>query len=89
MPINVTKAPLDDIKVRQATALAINQKEILDNVYGGVGAVANQFLISALTESQVDPKFLISYDPAKSAALLDEAGWKMGADGLAPRTAWR
>ncbi len=82
MPINVTKAPFDDIKVRQAAALAINQKEILDNVYGGVGAVANQFLISALTESQVDPKFLISHDPAKSAALLDEAGWKMGADGL-------
>ncbi len=82
MPINVTKAPFDDIKVRQATALAINQQEILDNVYGGVGAVANQFLISALPESQVDPKFLISYDPVKSAALLDEAGWVAGADGV-------
>ena len=29
MPINVTKAPFDDIKVREAAALAINQKEIL------------------------------------------------------------
>lgn len=82
MPINVTKAPFDDIKVRQAAALAVNQDEILKAVYGGVGAAANQFLISALPESQVDPKYLISYDPAKSAALLDEAGWMMGADGV-------
>ncbi len=82
MPINVTKAPFDDIKVREAAAFAVNQQEILDSVYGGVGAVANQFLISALPESQVDPKYLISYDPARSAALLDEAGWAMGADGI-------
>ncbi|MGB8811567.1 MAG: ABC transporter substrate-binding protein [Paracoccaceae bacterium] len=82
MPINVTKAPFDDIKVRQAAAFAINQPEILASVYGGVGSVANQFLISSLPESQVDPKYLISYDPVKSAALLDEAGWVMGADGV-------
>ncbi len=82
MPINVTKAPFDDIKVREAVAFAVNQQEILDAVYGGVGAVANQFLISSLPESQVDPKYLISYDPAKSAALLEEAGWVMGADGV-------
>jgi peptide/nickel transport system substrate-binding protein len=81
MPINVTKAPFDDIKVRQAAAFAVNQKEILDNVYGGVGSVANQFLISSLPESKVDPKYLISFDPAKSAALLDEAGWVKAADG--------
>lgn len=82
MPFNVTKAPFDDIKVRQAAALAVNQQEILQNVYGGVGAVANQFLISALPESKVDPKYLISYDPAKAAAILDEDGWVMGADGV-------
>ncbi len=82
MPINVTKAPFDDIKVRQAAALAINQQEILDSVFGKVGSVANQFLISALPESKVAPEYLISYDPAKANALLDEAGWVMGADGV-------
>ncbi len=82
MPINVTKAPFDDINVRQAAALAINQKEILDSVYSGVGAEAHQFLISSLPESQVDPKYLISYDPAKAGELLDAAGWMMGADGV-------
>lgn len=82
MPINVTSEPFTDIKVRQATALAINQKEILDSIYGGVGMEAHNFLISALPESNVNPKFNISYDPAKSAALLDEAGWQLGADGI-------
>jgi peptide/nickel transport system substrate-binding protein len=82
MPMNVTKAPFTDIKVRQAAALAINQEEILASVYGGIGSVANQFLISALPESKVAPEYLISYDPAKANAILDEAGWVMGADGV-------
>ena len=82
MPINVTKAPFDDIRLREAAAKAINQQEILDSVFGGVGAVANTFLISALPESQVSDAAKISYDPARSNALLDEAGWTMGADGV-------
>jgi peptide/nickel transport system substrate-binding protein len=82
MPINVTKEPFTDIKVRQAAALAINQQEILDNVFSGYGAVANGFLISALPESQIDPAVAISYDAEKANALLDEAGWTKGADGV-------
>lgn len=82
MPINVTQAPFDDIKVREATAFAINQKEIVANIYGGIGSEAHNFLISALPESQVDPKYNISYDPERSAKMFDEAGWKMGANGV-------
>lgn len=82
MPINVTKEPFTDIRVRQAAALAINQKEILENVFANYGSVANNFLISALPESKIDPSFDISYDPVKANALLDEAGWVMGADGV-------
>lgn len=82
MVMNVTKAPFDDIKVREAAAKAINQKEILENIYGGIGQVADTFLISALAEANVKPELKISYDPERSAALLDEAGWVMGADGI-------
>lgn len=82
MPINVTSEPFTDIKVREAAAKAINQEEILAAVYGGVGAVADTFLISALPESNVDPKYKIKFDPARANALLDEAGWKMGANGV-------
>lgn len=80
--MNVTKEPFTDIRVRHAAALAINQQEILDNIYGGVGAVADTFLISALAEANVAPQFRISYDPAMAASLLDEAGWLMGSDGV-------
>ena len=45
MPINVTKAPFDDIRVREAAAKAINQDEILASVFGGVGAVAHTCLL--------------------------------------------
>ncbi|MCB6179073.1 ABC transporter substrate-binding protein [Rhodobacter sp. Har01] len=82
MPINVTKAPFDDILVREAAAKAINQDEILASVFGGVGSVADTFLISALPESQVSDSAKIKYDPARAAAALDEAGWAMGPDGV-------
>lgn len=79
---NVTKEPFTDIRVREAAAKAINQKEILDNIYGGVGQVADTFLIAALAESKVADSYKIHYDPARANALLDEAGWMMGTDGV-------
>lgn len=82
MPINVTKAPFDDIRVREAAAKAINQEEILASVFGGVGAVADTFLISALPESKVADSAKIKFDPARANALLDEAGWAMGDGGV-------
>lgn len=82
MPINATKEPFTDLRVRQAAALAVNQKEILDSIYSGVGLEAHNFLISALPESQVDPSFNISYDPERAKQILDEAGWAVGADGV-------
>ncbi len=82
MPINVTKPPFDDIRVREAAAKAINQEEILASVFGGVGSVADTFLITALPESKVSDAAKIKYDPTRANALLDEAGWVMGADGV-------
>lgn len=82
MPINVTKEPFTDIRVREAAALAINQDEILKNVFSNYGAVAHNFMISALPESKIDPALDISYNPDRANALLDEAGWVKGADGV-------
>lgn len=78
MPINVTVAPFDDIKVREATGLAINQEAIVASIYNGVGAPAHNFLISELPEAKVDPSLNVSYDLEKAKKLLDEAGWVMG-----------
>jgi peptide/nickel transport system substrate-binding protein len=80
--MNVTKEPFTDIRVREAAAKAINQPEILQSIFNGVGAVADTFLISSLPEAHVRPELKIAYDPDRSNKLLDEAGWVKGADGV-------
>lgn len=82
MPINTSVEPFTDINLRAAAAYAINQKDIWTALYGGIGKPANGFLISGLEEAKIDPKFAISYDPARSKKLLDEAGWVPGPDGI-------
>ncbi len=78
MPINVTAPPFDDILVREATGLAINQEAIVASIYNGVGAPAHNFLISSLPEADIEPTLNVSYDLGKANALLDQAGWAMG-----------
>jgi peptide/nickel transport system substrate-binding protein len=78
MPINVTAPPFDDIKVREATGLAINQEAIVASIYNGVGAPAHNFLISSLPEADVDPALNVNFDPVKANAILEEAGWIKG-----------
>ena len=82
MPINTSVEPFTDIKVREAVALAVNQKEIMASLFGGTGAVAGNFLISSLQESRINPKLNIAYNPERAKKLLDEAGWALGAGGL-------
>jgi peptide/nickel transport system substrate-binding protein len=82
MPINTSVEPFTDVKVREAFALAVNQKEIMTSLFGGQGLVANNFLINSLQESKVNPKFNISYNPERAKKLLDESGWTMGAGGV-------
>ncbi len=78
-----TSTPLfSDALVRQAVALAIDQEPILKAVFNGIGSTAHQFLISSLDESKVSPKLLIRQDSGKARQLLDQAGWKAGADGI-------
>lgn len=82
MPMNTSVAPLTDIKVREAIALAVNQKEILASIFGGLGLEAHNFLVSSLLEAKINPKFNISYNAERSRKLLDEAGWAVGANGI-------
>ncbi|MFY8041763.1 MAG: ABC transporter substrate-binding protein [Rhodoferax sp.] len=82
MPINTSVEPFTDIKVREAVALAVNQKEILASLFGGLGAVANNFLISSMPEGKINPKLNISYNPDQAKKLLDDAGWKVASGGI-------
>lgn len=82
MAINTTSPPFTDLTVRKATALAINQDEIVSRLYRGVGKPAHTFLISALPESKIDPKAEIHHDLRTANQLLEQAGWVRGSDGI-------
>jgi peptide/nickel transport system substrate-binding protein len=75
--INHCRPPFNSLKVRQALALALNQQEIIDGAYFGLGSPTNQRL-------QKESKWFIPELPErrqdldKARALLAEAGYPKG-----------
>lgn len=80
---NTRKAPFDDSAVRRALAHAVNKDEILALALGGVGVKA--FAPLPPTLPGFDPALAeheLGYDPAQAQALLAEAGFNKGSDGV-------
>jgi peptide/nickel transport system substrate-binding protein len=78
---NLGKPQFADKKVRQALYQAIDKKGWIDAVYYGVPLPTLSYLPPnhwAYNKALKDPGF----DLKKAAAMLDEAGWKPGADGV-------
>ncbi len=74
---NQTVKPLDNLKVRQAIAYAINKKAIVDALYAGNGVQATQFLPQSLWGYNPDIKQTCC-DAEKAKALLKDAGFANG-----------
>jgi peptide/nickel transport system substrate-binding protein len=74
-------APFDDIRVRRAFYHAIDIPAIVREVLQGYGTVSNgQFPPGSWAfDPSVKP---YAYDPNRAKALLAEAGWKPGPDGV-------
>jgi peptide/nickel transport system substrate-binding protein len=75
--LNVKMPPTDDLKVRQAINYGVDRAAFVESIYKGVGTRA----YAPLTMHMLDDPSLRNfypYDPKKAAALLEEAGWKMG-----------
>ncbi len=78
---NTTHPPLDDVRVRQAIAYAINEKRIVDNLTYGSATIAAADLSDYYWT--YDPKLTgYPYDVAAAARLLDQAGWRRAASGV-------
>jgi peptide/nickel transport system substrate-binding protein len=82
LTINTASAPLDNVKVRQAIAHAIDRQTIINTLVGGYGKVA-QSIIPEESWSY-SPGQTYAYDPAAAKRLLDEAGFR-DPDGDGPR----
>ncbi|WP_162606196.1 ABC transporter substrate-binding protein [Jiangella asiatica] len=69
---NWNRPPLDNLKVRQALAHAIDVEPIVENVLGGLGAPSSGPLPTTVFGSvELDP---FEHDPDLARRLLDEAG---------------
>ncbi|MFH8134572.1 ABC transporter substrate-binding protein [Pantoea osteomyelitidis] len=79
LAFNTTKAPLDNVKVRQALAMAINKPAIIEAIFKGTGTVAKNILPPGVWSADKDLKDY-DYDPEKAKALLQEAGIKPGTE---------
>jgi peptide/nickel transport system substrate-binding protein len=80
-PINVTNAPTDDLRVRQAILYAVDQDELNDTVLRGAYTPAHNFLTPSTPGYVEANDDMYAYDPEKAKSLLDEAGWVEGPDG--------
>ncbi len=79
---NCAKAPFNEVKVRQALSHAVNKAEIIKLALGGLGEAANTLLPPTLAGYNADlARFGQGFDPARSKALLTEAGFAQGPDG--------
>jgi peptide/nickel transport system substrate-binding protein len=71
---------LADLKVRQAIQYAIDKQLIVDKLLYGKAKVATSEIPDGWAANpDLQPSV---YDPEMAAKLLDEAGWKVGADGI-------
>ena len=88
--VNVQMKPFDDIRVRKAMQMALNLEEINNAFYKGYADITPQGQLNRSFTDVVTPfeewpeevKKVFDYDPEGAEALLDEAGYKRGADGI-------
>jgi len=82
--MNTSRPPLNDLRVRRAIAYAVDKQSLVDKNTGGSATVA----------WADQPPFMWAYDPnvmkyphdlAKAKALLAEAGWTPGPNGMAQK----
>ena len=92
--MNVQAEPFDDIRVRKALQMALNLEEINNAFFKGYADIIPQGQLSRSISQAIIPfedwpeeiKKVFDYDPEGAEALLDEAGFPRGADGVRFKT---
>jgi ABC-type transport system substrate-binding protein len=76
--INLTKAPFNNLKVRQAVSHAINRVAVNQALTEGLGSPAFQFATPNSPAYDTSLNSLYEYSPSKAKKLLKEAGYGKG-----------
>jgi peptide/nickel transport system substrate-binding protein len=82
LQFNVSRPGISDARVRRAIAYAIDKQSIVDRVTHSQANVATEDLPDWMWAYDPDVKSY-PYDPQRSKALLEDAGWTIGPDGVA------
>jgi len=81
-PLNNKHPILSEKLVRQALITAIDRQRIIDELWNGAAEVAHANLSPANSLYYNADVKKYAYDPEAAKALLEEAGWVEGADGI-------
>jgi peptide/nickel transport system substrate-binding protein len=80
---NLNKEIVQDIRVRKAINHAVKKDDIVNEIFYGLGSPAQGPVSPIVAGAWKDVgKAAYEYNPAKARALLDEAGWRPGPDGI-------
>jgi peptide/nickel transport system substrate-binding protein len=82
---NVQRFPTSDPAVRRALHHAINKDAIVRVVFHGQSQASGSLIQPPTPGFTPVAKELFPYDPARARKILDDAGWKAGADGIRSR----
>ena len=77
-----TRPMVADKRVREAMNIAINRAEIVKGIMLGQADPAYTFIDPKALDFADSTKSIIKEDAERAKKLLDEAGWKVGADGI-------
>lgn len=81
---NIADEILDDPAVRHALVVATDRQYILDVAYHGLAVLGTAPWptdIAWASDPEINLDVTHAYDPARAAAMLDEAGYTVGSDG--------
>ena len=78
---NLRRPMFQDLKVRQALAQAVNVPQMIKYIIYGRGVQSTGIFTPQVWFFDPSVKAL-PYDPAAARKLLDDAGWKVGPDGI-------
>ncbi len=80
--LNVARPAFADLRSRQAFSLAIDREGIAKALLRSPRSQASQMFPPSLAEWHAPDLPPLAHDPARAKALLAEAGWRAGADGI-------